>query len=68
MDFLIVSNGQEAIDALKRERFDVVLMDCQMPVLDGFEATKIIRQDPSLSMIKGNYSIVSFIILTAPLF
>lgn len=53
MDFLIVSNGQEAIDALKRERFDVVLMDCQMPVLDGFEATKLIRQDPSLSMIKG---------------
>src|SRR4030095_12683630 len=39
----IASNGQEALDALAREPFDVVLMDIQMPVLDGVEACRIIR-------------------------
>lgn len=40
----IANNGQEAMDLLKRERFDLVLMDCQMPIVDGFEATASIRQ------------------------
>jgi len=39
-----VDNGQEAIEALRREGFDLVLMDVQMPVLDGLEATAAIRQ------------------------
>ncbi|HEY9155910.1 MAG TPA: response regulator, partial [Opitutaceae bacterium] len=42
-DAHFVDDGQAAIDRLNREDFDVVLMDCQMPVLDGYEATKIIR-------------------------
>ena len=54
MDSVIVSNGQEAIDALRQGKFDLVLMDCQMPVLDGFEATELIREDPKLNVIKGN--------------
>lgn len=39
-----VNNGQEAIDRLCQRSYDLVLMDCQMPVLDGYEATQKLRQ------------------------
>jgi signal transduction histidine kinase/CheY-like chemotaxis protein len=41
--FVIVANGQEALDAMAAQRFDLVLMDCQMPVVDGLSSTSIAR-------------------------
>lgn len=55
-----VHNGEEALDALSKERFDCVLMDIHMPVMDGITATKTIR-----AMSHENIRSVPIIALTA---
>lgn len=57
----VADNGQEGVDAIANGNFDLILMDCQMPVLDGYEATKAIRERE----IENGESRIPIIALTA---
>ncbi len=44
LDIECVTNGQEAVNAFKKDNFEIVLMDLDMPIMGGFDATRFIRQ------------------------
>jgi CheY-like chemotaxis protein len=54
----IVSNGVEALEVLKKKRFDIILMDIQMPQMDGLKLTRIIR-DPNSEVLEHTPIIIA---------
>lgn len=58
----VASNGQEAIEKHLSENYDIIFMDCQMPILDGIQATKDIRYNEKVLNV---YKSVAIIALTA---
>jgi CheY-like chemotaxis protein len=55
----VVENGAEVLPALKRAPYDLVLMDCQMPIMDGFTASREVRKHEEAHPGTGHIPIVA---------
>jgi protein-histidine pros-kinase len=62
---MVPGDGEQALAALEAETFDVVLMDVQMPLVDGIEATRQLREREA---VRGGYQRIPVIALTAHAF
>jgi CheY-like chemotaxis protein len=58
----MAENGEEAVRCVRKKKPDLILMDMQMPIMDGYTAVPIIKADPELSAIP----IVAFTALARP--
>jgi two-component system, sensor histidine kinase and response regulator len=61
----VAQNGREALERLRAVAYDLVLMDCQMPEMDGFEASKLIR-DPASGVLDHAVPIIAMTAHAAP--
>src|SRR5207249_4686251 len=64
-DCHIVPDGQQAVQALLQRDYDLVLMDCHMPAMDGFQATQVIREKEQAGLLAGRKTSIPIIALTA---
>jgi CheY-like chemotaxis protein len=51
-DIEVANNGEEAVDMVKNKKYDLIIMDLMMPVMDGFQATKSIRNHEAVSSVR----------------
>jgi two-component system cell cycle response regulator DivK len=62
VELVMAENGEEAIQCMRKKKPDLILMDMQMPIMDGYTAVPIIKADPELSAIP----IIAFTALARP--
>jgi two-component system, sensor histidine kinase and response regulator len=60
----VVANGRQAVEAFSRQRYDVIFMDCQMPEMNGFEATGLIREMEAGNGVGGTAGRIPIVALT----